>query len=515
MVIDTNEDKILQKTNKDGTRTGYSYDAMGNLTTKVVYAAGASAGGIATNSGVPGALAPGTPLPAGVSQRADYVYNYQDQLSEVRRNGEKIASYGYDTKRQRVYRQVYQTGAAGGVAPGNNSFLLPEAALREAKNGRLYMWDSAGRSIGEAEATTGRIVVRYIYSGNEKVAMERVDAQSGARSWYYFVNNAQGTPVLILDESGGTISRVNLDEWGNVGQLVGPASEVNYTGKKMDTETGLYYFNQRYYDPSLGRFLTEDPAGQGLNPYAYAGNSPLMYVDPDGEFFWALAMVMFKAAATSAAINATAQLVTTGQVNWNSVGQSALSGALSGGLSFGVGEIGQAMGMGGDLAFKTMAHGVSGGIQSAAFGGDFGSGFAGGVAGNLGGHMMGDDLAGRIGAGALAGGVGSMVAGGDFWQGAQAGGYNQAFNWGMHEGLRSAGRFIGMLKTRDSRNYEPATEADAIKEGFQKQPFGKSVFHTFGPAGGGELDSFNGNLLNVKYTSPDGHYEAVYIPVPK
>ena len=154
-----------------------------------------------------------------------------------------------------------------------------------------------GSSIGEAEATTGRIVVRYIYRGNEKIAMERVDAQSGARSWYYFINNAQGTPVLILDESGGTISRVNLDEWGNVGQLIGPASEVNYTGKKMDPETGLYYFNQRYYDPSLGRFLTEDPAGQGLNPYAYAGNSPLMYVDPDGEWFWIVGMVIGAVAA--------------------------------------------------------------------------------------------------------------------------------------------------------------------------------------------------------------------------
>ncbi len=334
--------------------------------------------------------------------------------------------------------------------------------------------------IGEAEATTGRIVVRYIYSGNEKIAMERVDAQSGARSWYYFINNAQGTPVLILDESGGTISRVNLDEWGNVGQLIGPASEVNYTGKKAalsqpgsgyaslgvrrilvsplwgehgeanvkSPETGLYYFNQRYYDPSLGRFLTEDPAGQGLNPYAYAGMlvrdsgcesafaTSLSLINPDGEFFWALAVVMFKAAVTSAAINAGVQLVTTGEINWNSVGQSALSGALSGGLSYGIGELGQALNLGENLAFKTMAHGVSGGIQSAVFGGDFGSGFAGGVAGNLGGHMMGDDLSGRIGAGALAGGVGSMVAGGNFWQGAQSGAYNQAFNWGMHEGMK-------------------------------------------------------------------------------
>ena len=342
-MIASNEDKIVQKTNRDGRVSTYSYDPMGNLTTKLESA-----------------------VNAGMAQRVDYVYNYQDQLGEVKRNGETIARYGYDTKRQRIYRQVYQpgfggsgtssgtSGGSGGVAPGNTSFLLPEAALREAKNGRLYMWDSAGRSIGEAEATTGRIVVRYIYSGNEKICDSpelrkeqalpgfpgsvlvrlcehaatsknpRVDTQSGARSWYYFVNNAQGTPVLILDESGGTISRVNLDEWGNVGQLIGPASEVNYTGKKtalsqqgsgcaslcvrrilvsplwgehgevnlQSPETGLYYFNQRYYDPSLGRFLTEDPAGQGLNPYAYAGNSPLMYVDPDGEWFWLAGMII-------------------------------------------------------------------------------------------------------------------------------------------------------------------------------------------------------------------------------
>ena len=58
-----------------------------------------------------------------------------------------------------------------------------------------------GSSIGEAEATTGRIVVRYIYSGNEKIAMERVDAQSGARSWYYLAlsqNKVKNVQDLIF-----------------------------------------------------------------------------------------------------------------------------------------------------------------------------------------------------------------------------------------------------------------------------------------------------------------------------
>jgi RHS repeat-associated protein len=55
-----------------------------------------------------------------------------------------------------------------------------------------------------------------------------------------------------------------------------------HTGKKLDPATELYYFNQRYYDPEIGRFLTEDPAGQYMNPYLYAANSPLNYYDPDG-----------------------------------------------------------------------------------------------------------------------------------------------------------------------------------------------------------------------------------------
>jgi RHS repeat-associated protein len=44
-------------------------------------------------------------------------------------------------------------------------------------------------------------------------------------------------------------------------------------------------FNQRYYDPELGRFITHDPAKQGLNPYIYCANNPLMYgVSGGGEF---------------------------------------------------------------------------------------------------------------------------------------------------------------------------------------------------------------------------------------
>ena len=58
-----------------------------------------------------------------------------------------------------------------------------------------------------------------------------------------------------------------------------------YTGQEWDAETGLYNFHARLYDPSLGRFYQPDPRSQYFSPYLYAGNSPISFVDPDGEEF--------------------------------------------------------------------------------------------------------------------------------------------------------------------------------------------------------------------------------------
>ena len=54
--------------------------------------------------------------------------------------------------------------------------------------------------------------------------------------------------------------------------------DASYTGKEFDTDTGLYYFNARWYDPTLGRFITEDPARDGGNWFAYVGNNPMSRV---------------------------------------------------------------------------------------------------------------------------------------------------------------------------------------------------------------------------------------------
>jgi RHS repeat-associated protein len=70
-----------------------------------------------------------------------------------------------------------------------------------------------------------------------------------------------------------------------------PKDEVGYTGHKFDADIGLSYMQQRYYDPSIGRFYSNDSVGfTAKNPvmsfgrYIYVSNNPYKYADPDGRF---------------------------------------------------------------------------------------------------------------------------------------------------------------------------------------------------------------------------------------
>jgi RHS repeat-associated protein len=55
--------------------------------------------------------------------------------------------------------------------------------------------------------------------------------------------------------------------------------------RPSDTQVGLYYYRARYYDPTPGKFLSEDPAefDSGINFYGYVKNNPLIGVDPWGQ----------------------------------------------------------------------------------------------------------------------------------------------------------------------------------------------------------------------------------------
>ncbi|MCK5021439.1 MAG: RHS repeat-associated core domain-containing protein [Candidatus Peribacteraceae bacterium] len=57
-----------------------------------------------------------------------------------------------------------------------------------------------------------------------------------------------------------------------------------FTGRRYDAESGMYYYRARMYEPGMGRFIQADPAGMvdGANMYAYVGNNPVNKKDPFG-----------------------------------------------------------------------------------------------------------------------------------------------------------------------------------------------------------------------------------------
>ena len=135
----------------------------------------------------------------------------------------------------------------------------------------------------------------YYYDATGITGMEH----DGVR--YFFQKNVQGDVMRIFDSCGRLVARYAYDAWGNhtvydangnaetAYNFIGNINPFRYRGYYFDVETGLYYLNTRYYDPSICRFINADDISyiepetiNGLNLYAYCLNNPIMYTDETG-----------------------------------------------------------------------------------------------------------------------------------------------------------------------------------------------------------------------------------------
>lgn len=102
---------------------------------------------------------------------------------------------------------------------------------------------------------------------------------------YFHYTGIVGTVRAVTDIYGAVAARYAYEPFGSLTTASGLVdSELHrFMGKHSDLETSLSYFNARYYDPTLGRFTSSDPAKDGLNWFVYCDGNPLILKDNDGR----------------------------------------------------------------------------------------------------------------------------------------------------------------------------------------------------------------------------------------
>ncbi len=111
----------------------------------------------------------------------------------------------------------------------------------------------------------------------------------------FYHHNQIGSTSLVTDKNGGLTNSISYKPYGAIDDVNSTGEDnfrAKFTGKELDEALGLYYFGSRYYDGQLGRFISPDPANQYFSPYIYGNGDPLSGIDPDGELFFEIALVV-------------------------------------------------------------------------------------------------------------------------------------------------------------------------------------------------------------------------------
>ena len=205
-----------------------------------------------------------------------YVYDGWNRLTQVKEtNGTVIATYEYDGRGNRIQKT---TGATVRDYFHNDGGQVVEVRVNSVLN-QTFVWD-----------------LSYI----DTPVMTRRDTGSDGtldQSYYFTFDALRNVTSLINASNGNVLERYHYDAYGKVqvyNSTWTPLSASAYgnittfTGRELDSESGLYYFRARYFDPSLGRFLARDPLGyvDGMN--LYEG-----YFVPGGVDPWGLRAIMY------------------------------------------------------------------------------------------------------------------------------------------------------------------------------------------------------------------------------
>lgn len=192
-----------------------------------------------------------------------FSWNALGQLVAVGRSGSGMVSYAYDGLGRRARRVDGATGALTHYVYGGDDLALEV--------------DGAGNLIREYT----------YYPGIDKPHSMRQWAAGAGGSVYYYVMQEPGHVNGLLDAAGQLVNQYRYTPFGkpvNGYPKEATANPLQYMARELDAATGMYYVRNRWYDPQVGRFISEDPVGlaAGLNQYTYVGSRPMRGRDPLG-----------------------------------------------------------------------------------------------------------------------------------------------------------------------------------------------------------------------------------------
>ncbi len=228
----------------------------------------------------------------------NYDYNSSNELTS-NSNG----SYTYDANGNtlsdpsgRSFTWDFENRLVQAVVPGTNggttTFKYDPFGRRIQKSGPLgttnYLYDQTfdkvhrnnGSNVIEEMDNAGNVLSRYMQGQD----MDQTFAELRSGTASYFEEDGIGS-ATSLSNTSTLAATYAYDSFGNLtassGSLTNP---IRYAGREFDPETALYDYRARYFDPSVGRFISEDPIvfDGGINFYSYVKNRPVVMVDPLG-----------------------------------------------------------------------------------------------------------------------------------------------------------------------------------------------------------------------------------------
>ena len=291
----------------------------------------------------------------------DYTFTWTKgrQLASATVDGKQV-SYTYDMSGVRSGKQVYTTSNQRTTTYTYTT--LSGKVMRQ-------QWETRNSDDTVYQAMQS---LEFVYDdGNQPFAMIYKHGQT--TELYYYVLNAQGDVIALLNANGTLAASYNYGAWGNYSvhgadgkkttdpTFIGHINPLRYRGYYYDRETRLYYLQSRYYDFANCRFINADTFATtdangflSANMFAYCENNPVGNSDPNGEFLNTLIC-----AVTGAALGAALALVT-----GENVKAAAISGAISGGIAgFATDAI---IVTGGTALGVAVTYGIAGFVGSAA-----------------------------------------------------------------------------------------------------------------------------------------------------